>query len=152
LALVTHPSQINLDYAQSKGVNLAIVPVVKGIFSGRITNWNQVGGPNGRIIALQRPEGSGSQSGMLRFMGDVPLMSELRAVIEESMGGLIERVGELFDPTESVIGYSYFYFANSMFVRDTIKMLGIDGVKPNAETLQSGEYPLVISYYADLTN
>jgi phosphate transport system substrate-binding protein len=169
IAFVTYPSEEELTGARERGIELEIVPVIndafvfivnrenpvdglaseqiRGIYSGRITNWNQVGGHDGEIVALQRNEGSGSQSGMIRFMGDTPLISQLHNV-EREMGGMIERVATAFDPTKSVIGYSYFYYANNMFIRENIKMLAIDGIPPSSEMIQSGEYPLVASYYA----
>ena len=43
---------------------------VRDIYSGEITNWSQVGGPERLIYPVTRVEGSGSQSAMERFMGD----------------------------------------------------------------------------------
>lgn len=42
---------------------------IKDIYSGKITNWKDVGGKNEKIAAFQRNEGSGSQSMLKRFMG-----------------------------------------------------------------------------------
>ena len=172
IAFVTHPSYDEVRLAQERGIELEMIPIINDafvfivnhqtpvnglttqqiqqIYSGSITNWHSVGGPDLDIVPLQRPEGSGSQSGMQRFMGDVPLMEPPFNAVYMDMGGLVERVGAgtVYDTTEAAIGFSYFYWANNMFVRDGIKMLAVDGVEPNNQTIQSGEYPIVVSYYA----
>jgi phosphate transport system substrate-binding protein len=61
--------------------------------------------------------------------------------VQGEMGELINAVAE-YDNAENAIGYSYFYYVNTMYKRDTIKMLAIDGVKPSIETIKSGEYPI----------
>ena len=62
---------------------------IRKIYSGEITNWSEVGGADEKIMAFQRNEGSGSQSMMLRFMGDVPLMEPDMQEVVGGMGGII---------------------------------------------------------------
>ena len=50
---------------------------IRAIYSGEITNWNQVGGDDKSILAYQRPENSGSQTMMEYFMGNTPLKAPL---------------------------------------------------------------------------
>ncbi len=47
---------------------------IKDIYSGKITNWKQVGGSDEPIVAYQRNTDSGSQNYMIDFMGETPLM------------------------------------------------------------------------------
>lgn len=61
--------------------------------------------------------------------------------IQGEMGELIDAVAE-YDNAKDAIGYSYFYYVNTMYKRDTIKMLSIDGVEPTIETIKNGEYPI----------
>ena len=65
---------------------------IKGIYSGEITNWKQVGGKNEEIAAFQRNEGSGSQSMLQRFMGDTPIMEAPTEMVNTMMSGIIEQV------------------------------------------------------------
>lgn len=64
------------------------------IYSGEITDWSSVGGNAEKIRAFQRPEDSGSQTALLQFMGEVPVMEAPRENIEEGMGGIINQVAE----------------------------------------------------------
>ena len=81
------PSAEQLAYAEENGVELELIPIgceafvflvnknnpvdgltseqVRKIYSGEITRWSEVGGNSSLIDALQRNEGSGSQTGML---------------------------------------------------------------------------------------
>ena len=65
---------------------------IQGIYSGEITNWKQVGGKNEDIAAFQRNEGSGSQSMLKRFMGDIPIMEAPTEMVNDLMSGIIEEV------------------------------------------------------------
>jgi len=163
------PSEDDLNYAKSKGVELEVIPttssafvfivntanpvenltleeVVK-IYKGDITNWKEVGGEDADIIPYQRPNGSGSQTAMISLvMKDADLMTAPMMQIAGEMGGLVDAIAE-YDNSKDAIGYSYFYYINTMYKRDTIKMLGIDGVKPTLETIKNGEYPIYTNGY-----
>lgn len=65
---------------------------IQMIYSGEITNWKQVGGKNEKIAAFQRNEGSGSQSMLERFMGDIPIMEAPTEMVTDLMSGIIEKV------------------------------------------------------------
>ena len=163
------PSQADLDYAKTKGVELEVIPttssafvfivnaenpvdnltleeVVK-IYKGDITNWKEVGGADAEIIPYQRPNGSGSQTAMISLvMKDESLMTAPKMQVQGEMGGLVDAIAE-YDNSEVAIGYSYFYYINTMYKRDTIKMIGIDGVKPTIETIKDGSYPIYTNGY-----
>lgn len=153
-----------LEYAKEQGVELEIIPAtssgfvfivnsenpvdgltfeeVQKIYAGEITNWSEVGGNDEEIIAYQRPEGSGSQTAMLSLvMKDKKIKEPELTQLQGEMGELIDAVAE-YDNAENAIGYSYFYYVNTMYKKDTIKMLSIDGVDPTLDTIQKGEYPI----------
>ncbi len=115
---------------------------VQKIYSGEITNWKEVGGNDAPIIPYQRPVGSGSQTAMLSLvMKDKSIMTPPTTQVIGEMGELIDAVAE-YDNAENALGYSYFYYVNTMYKRDTIKMIAIDGVSPTIETIKNGEYPI----------
>lgn len=169
VVFVAEPSEEDLAYAKSMGVELEIIPttssafvfivnsknpvdnltldeVVK-IYKGDITNWKEVGGDDEEIIPYQRPNGSGSQTAMISLvMKDEKFMTAPMMKIEGEMGGLIDAVAE-YDNSKAAIGYSYFYFVNTMYKKDTIKMVGINGVKPTIETIKNGSYPIYTNGY-----
>lgn len=157
-------SEEDKQYAKEKGVELNIIPAtssafvfivnsenpvggltfdqVQQIYTGEITNWSDVGGEDAPIIAYQRPTGSGSQTAMLSLViKDKEIITPPTSQIQGEMGELINAVAE-YDNAENSIGYSYFYYVNTMYKKDTIKMLSIDGVEPTIETIKNGEYPI----------
>ena len=151
-------------YAAQQGVELKIIPAtasafvfivnsenpvdgltfeqIQDIYTGKITNWNQVGGADTPIIPYQRPTGSGSQTAMLSLvMKDKKIMEPPTTQLQMEMGELVDAIAD-YDNAADAIGYSYFYYVNTMYKRDTIKMLAIDGVEPTLESIKNGEYPI----------
>lgn len=169
LIIVTEPSKEELEYAKEKGVELEVTKVVNegfvffvniknqvndiklsdivDIYSGKKNNWDEVGGSKDKIIPYQRPVNSGSQTGMLSLvMKDVPLREPTKVEYINTMAGIIDIVAD-YDNNINGIGYSYYYYAKAMYGTPNIKFLGIDGVKPNFETIQNETYPLMTAYY-----
>ena len=175
LIVVTEPSEEELKLAKEAGVELEVIPVVKEgfvfyvnannkvesltteqiqkIYTGEITNWNQVGGDNQKITAYQRPVNSGSQTGMLSLvMKDLKLMPAPKENLVQTMEEIINLVSSYKNGKNS-IGYSYYYYATTMFetidasVASNIKLLGVDGVKPNNQTIKDSSYPFTTAYY-----
>ncbi|MBE7029580.1 MAG: hypothetical protein E7405_04965 [Ruminococcaceae bacterium] len=120
---------------------------IQGIYSGKITNWKQVGGKNEKIEAFQRNKGSGSQSMLERFMGDVPIMDAPKELINDLMAGIIERVSNYKNRTNS-IGFSFRFYVEGIIKNPDIKMVSIDGVKPSSENIKNGSYSVVTPIYA----
>ena len=166
---VAEPSQADYDYAKSKGVELDVMPVTRSafvfivntanpvdsltldeivkIYKGDITNWKEVGGDDEAIIPYQRPNGSGSQTAMISLvMKDAKFMTAPQMKIEADMGGLMDAIAE-YDNAKASIGYSYFYYVNTMYKRDTVKMIAVDGVTPSIETIKDGTYPIYTNGY-----
>ena len=122
------------------------VDELRGIYSGRIKNWSEVGGPDEPIAPFQRDEGSGSQSMLIRFMGDTPLMDPETYEVR-GMGGIIERVADYRNKSGS-IGFSFRYYVEGIIKNPDIKLIAIDGVAPTVENIRSGLYPIVTPVYA----
>ena len=123
------------------------VEQIKGIYSGQITNWSQVGGKNEKIVAFQRNEGSGSQSMLVRFMGDTPIMEPTMQTSVGDMGGIIEEVADYKNKSNSM-GFSFRFYVEGIIKNPDIKMIAIDGVAPTKENIQSGAYPIIAPLYA----
>lgn len=175
LIVVTEPSSEELALAKKKGVELEVIPVVKEgfvfyvnsnnpvdslsieqiqkIYTGEIKNWSEVGGNDEKIVAFQRPENSGSQTGMLSLvMKDLKLMKPKTEDLIETMAEIVNLVSN-YDNGKASIGYSYYYYATTMYedidksVAEGIKLLKINGVEPNDDTIGKEEYPLKTAYY-----
>ena len=121
---------------------------IKDIYSGKITNWKQVGGSDEPIIAYQRNTDSGSQNYMIDFMGETPLMDAPTELRPGSMSGLMDVIAPN-DGSLGSIGYSVYAYAADMYgTGDNIKFIKVDGAAPTKETIISGEYPLSSYNYA----
>ena len=120
---------------------------VRGIYSGRITNWREVGGGNDTIRAFQRPENSGSQTALQGIMGDVPLMTPPREDVYDLMSGIYQAVSN-YKNYKNAIGYSFLFYITQMVSDNEIKLLSIGGTEPNAETIRNGAYPFAGDFYA----
>ncbi|MGD6802808.1 PstS family phosphate ABC transporter substrate-binding protein [Rossellomorea aquimaris] len=134
----------------SNPVESLTIEELQGIYSGKITNWNEVGGKDKEIIAFQRPEGSGSQTGLQNMMGEIPIMRPPTDQQVDGMGGVIEKASD-YRNYRNAIGFSYRFFATEMVDSKGIKLLKIDNVEPDIEGIQTGKYPLTGEFYA-ITN
>lgn len=170
LILVTSPSKDELLLAEKEGVILEVIPVVseafvflthrenpvqglyleeiRQIYTGEITNWSKVGGLNRSIIAYQRPINSGSQTGFLDLvMKDLTPMDPPVEQVMMGMGDLIDAVAT-YENLPDALGYSYYYFVIDMWGNEDVKLLEVDGIYPDHETIRRGEYPIKTAYYA----
>ena len=127
-------------------INSLTAEQIRDIYSGKITNWKEVGGSDEEIIPYQRDEGSGSQSMMLRFMGDTPLMEAETETIS-GMGAVIERVVD-YQSRAGSIGYSFRYYIEGIIKNPEVKMIAIEGIAPTAENIQNNTYPIITPVYA----
>ena len=162
------PSQGQLKTADAKGLELTLTPIGKEafvffvhadnpveslssedlrmIYSGEITDWSSVGGDAKEIRAFQRPEDSGSQTALLRFMGEVPVVEAPRENIEEGMGGIIDQVAE-YKNHKNAIGYTFRFYGEEMAANELIQYLAIDGIVPSVGAIRKDEYPLTSEFY-----
>lgn len=170
LIFVTYPSIDEQTYAHEKQIKLEIVPIVseafvflthkdnpvesltikqiQDIYQGIITNWSEVGGEDVPIIAYQRPVNSGSQTGFLDLvMKELEPMTPPTEWIQGSMGEIIDAVAS-YQNKPDALGYSYYYFVVDMWGNENVKLLQVDGVYPNNETISSKQYPIHTAYYA----
>lgn len=120
---------------------------IRDIYSGKITNWKEVGGDDETIRAFQRPEGSGSQTALLALMKDTPLMKPIEEDVAGGMGEIISQTAD-YRNQENAIGYSFRFFANEMVNNKEIKLLKIDGVSPTAKNIRNHTYPFIYPFYA----
>lgn len=174
LIFVTSPSEDELLLAKEKNVTLEVIPIVseafvflthgenpvkgltlqeiKDIYTGKITNWKDVGGEDVEIVAYQRPVNSGSQTGFLELvMEDTKPMEPPTEKIQAGMGDLIDAVAS-YDNRPDALGYSYYYFVVDMWGNDKVKLLEVDGVYPDKDTIRTGAYPIKTAYYAVFRN
>ncbi len=113
------------------------------IYAGKITNWKEVGGLDEPIIAYQRTEGSGSQTGLyLHVISPDEIMEPPTERRIGTMGAIVDAVAGYKD-AEGALGYSYRYFVTNLHYDEKIKMLKVEGVYPDYESVADGSYPLI---------
>lgn len=120
---------------------------IKGIYSGEIKNWKEVGGKRKSIRAFQRPEDSGSQTALQHFMGDVPIMDPPVEDIASLMGTILDEVSA-YKNYNNAIGYTFRYYSTEMTTTENIQLLSVNGVEPTKETIRSGDYPITNEIFA----
>ena len=159
------PSADQLAYAAEQGVELEITPIgreafvffveedepvdgltqdqLRAIYHGDVTDWSQVGGRSGEIAAFQRPAGSGSQTMMEYFMGEVSLKEPKTYETVGSMEGVVRHVAQ-YANERGALGYSFRYFIQGLSQEKGVKLLAVDGVTPDLAHIEDGSYPLTI--------
>ena len=170
IVIGTGPNADERKAAEDAGVELVMVPVcydafvflvnsenpvdsltaeeIRGIYSGSIFLWSEVGGTQDVIIPYQRPHGSGSQTAMEELvMAGYALSAAEPNYISDGMADLIAQVGN-FDGGLNALGYSYLYYVDALYKSGSLKVLAVDGVAPTPENLRSGAYPYTVYYYA----
>ena len=169
LIFAAAPSQEQLEMARRAAKELHLTPIgreafvffvnsrnpvegltveqIQGIYTGQITNWNQVGGKNQPIRPFQRLKNSGSQSALLRLMGGLPLIDPEKEDRVGGMGGIIQQVASYRNYKNS-IGFSFRFYASEMAANDQIRLLALDGVSPTKESIRDGSYPISDSFFA----
>ena len=148
--------------AQAAGIELVFVPFAKdafvfmqnrqnpvrsltleqyqGVFSGKYRNWNEVGGFGGEIRPFIRNEESGSEALMKFFvMRDVPVHEDFKPKEVGGMGLVFEEL----ENTPTGIAYSIYHFDRYMMFNPNTRVMAVNGVLPDAETIASGKYPLI---------
>ena len=123
---------------------------IRGIFSGEITNWKEVGGLDQEIKAFQRPTLSGSQTLMLNLcMGEVAMADQDIIAVSDTMSDVIMDIAA-YDNSANAIGYSVYYYAKNMYNQPNLKFIKVEGVEPTYESINSGEYMYINPFYAIL--
>ena len=152
IIICAQPSDEQLAYAEQNGVELEMVqlgsdafvfivnannPVsdttidqIRGIYSGEITNWSELGGDFSPIAAMRRNRNSGSETALEKLMGDTPIKPDYTALFG------------------SPIGFSFRYYVTGMLAEGGVKILTINGIEPTPETIADGSYPVSGGLYA----
>ncbi len=105
---------------------------IRKIYTGEITNWNEVGGPDLGIVVITRDTNSGTYETFEKLVMSRQKIGD-KAEYVGSNGAIRQRV----QSTPSAIGY-----AGLGFVDKTVKALKVNGIYPSAATVRTGEYPI----------
>ncbi|WP_025689789.1 phosphate ABC transporter substrate-binding protein [Paenibacillus zanthoxyli] len=124
IAAVSHPAA---------GVDTLTKQQLVDIFTGKITNWKEVGGADQKIQIINRPASSGTRATFEKFALGTKTEDLPGSIQEDSSGTVKKMIGE----TPGAIGYLALSYLD-----DSVKTLNYDGVEPSVDNVVSGKYPV----------
>ena len=102
---------------------------IADIYTGKITNWKDIGGNEGEIVLIGREANSGTRDGFESITGTKENCKYRQELT--STGDVITTVAN----NENAIGY-----ASLASIKDTVKALKVDGVTPSEASVKDGTY------------
>ena len=154
------PSDDELSLAQGLGVTLDVriaardafimvvneknrvanltVQNIRDIYTGKITNWQQVGWIDATLRPYQRDSASSSQELMMLLV-----MKDLIPIKAPNMilYGMMGPIDMLIDDTLG-LGYSIYFFKEFMSVSQRVVSVPIEGIAPDFNNIFTQRYPL----------
>lgn len=118
------------------GVSNLTTDQAKQIWTGQITNWKDVGGPDLKVELIIRPESSGTRATFRKIVLGGAEEASGQALTEDSNGAVTTAVSTTPGST-SVIGFAY-YQDN----KDKVTALQLDGVEATVDNMANGSYKL----------
>ena len=118
---------------KSAGVKNLTRQQLSDIFTGKITNWKQVGSKNQNITVINRSKGSGTRGTFegLILNGKKPIQAQ-----EQDSNGTVRKI---VSSTPGTISYISFPYAND----ENIQKLSIDGIKPTNKNVVTNRWHLL---------
>lgn len=121
----------------------------------KYSNWKEVGGPDALLYPYCRNNDSGSHAQMQKhFLNGKEINDKIRTeTTSVSMSNVLTDVmgAKTDDPKGYALGYSIYYYFNNMDLfyntKTELKLLAVDGVYPNDETIADANYPLSNNTY-----
>lgn len=122
-------------------VNNLTTEQLKGIYSGKITNWKEVGGDNADIVVITRAFGSGTRVNyQAKALGGGDIMKKDKNYKEVGSSGDMKTA---VATTPNAIGYIDLVYVNS-----DVKAVSFNGVAPTTDNVINGTYKIwAYGYY-----
>ncbi|RAP23070.1 phosphate ABC transporter substrate-binding protein [Brevibacillus laterosporus] len=99
------------------------------IFTGKVTNWKEVGGADQKITLVNRPKNSGTRATFVQYA--LEGAEEAEGITEDSSGTVRKIIAE----TPGAIGY-----LGTSYLNDTVKTVKLDGVEATTENIATNKY------------
>lgn len=106
---------------------------LRGIFSGHLTNWRQVGGADQPILVITSPQGSGMRQSVQDDLG-------LTAYTPKAITAALVADG---DRQVAALPAAIAAISRSMVDVAEVKAIQVDGIAPSQETVAAQSYPLI---------
>jgi phosphate transport system substrate-binding protein len=124
IVVVTHPT--------NKVKNLTM-DQVKDVFTGKVTNWKELGGDDLEIVVVSREDGSGSRDAFQEIVGYSSGELIRNSIIASGNGNIKTTVAG----NKHAVGFISFEYIDS-----SISTVNIDGVEATAENVLQQKYSL----------
>lgn len=120
IAMIVHPENPVSDLTLEQ---------IAAIYTGEITNWNEVGGNDGEIVLIGREAGSRTRDGFESITGTEDACKYRQELT--STGDVITTVAG----NPNAIGY-----ASLASIKNSVKAISVGGVAPSEATIKDGSY------------
>ena len=132
IAIIVHPSNPLSEITMAQ---------LRDIYTGKISNWKDVGGKSGRIVVISRDVASGTFEVFKKLV-----LKGAKTRADALMLASNKAVATTVEKTPGAIGY-----VGLGYVSSKVKALTVDGVKPTKKAVASGEYKLSrpLYFYTD---
>jgi phosphate transport system substrate-binding protein len=110
---------------------------IKAIYTGKISNWSQVGGKNEKIVVVSRDSSSGTYEAF-----DELALNKERPRPDALTTASNQAVAQTISQTPGAIGY-----VGIGYLSERLKAITVDGIACTKETVISKKYPLARSLY-----
>lgn len=113
------------------GVRNLTMTQLKAIFTGEVTNWRELGGPDLPIVIINRAQGSGSR---LTFEKWVLKGAQAKQAQEQESTGMVRQIVATTPGAISYMAFSY--------VDKTVASVKVNGVKPTDQNVTTNRWPI----------
>jgi len=128
IAIIVHPSNPLSEITLAQ---------LKDIYTGKISNWKDVGGKPGKIVVISRDVASGTFEVFKKIV-----LKGAKTRADALMLASNKAVATTVEKTPGAIGY-----VGLGYISSKVKALAVDGVEPTKETVVSGKYKLARPLY-----
>ncbi len=140
--IVLHETIVALDGIaiitnKSVGIDNITVEQLRGIFSGSITNWKEIGGPDQQIVVFSRDVSSGTFEVFKEKILDGHTVSDMALKVASNQAALTS-----VTDTPNSIGYIGLGYLNNR-----VKAPKINGIEPTKANAAVGKFPIVRPLY-----
>ena len=105
------------------------------IFTGKITNWKEVGGADEAIVLITRPESSGTRATFKKYALDGASEASNKSMETDDSGVLLQNV-------KTTRGHNRICNLSYLVSNPGVDTVSIDGVEPTLENTYAGKYPV----------
>jgi len=129
VAVVAMAAVTNKDVGASSLTKNQLV----SIFTGKVTNWKDVGGKDEKIVLVNRPSSSGTRATFDKYALGTK-SEDLAGSIQEDASGTVKKY---VSDTPGAIGYLALSYLD-----DSITVLKYEGVEASSDNVITGKYPV----------